>query len=70
MLSGLLSGRGASGGARTRDRRVPGDLRADSLATVPPTPHKSGKNTYLPYEGVQPMKAGFAHTIDLWKTGS
>ncbi|GFO17990.1 hypothetical protein PoB_004449500 [Plakobranchus ocellatus] len=29
---------GAGGGARTRDRRVPVDLRADSLATVPPTP--------------------------------
>ncbi|GFN77942.1 hypothetical protein PoB_000444800 [Plakobranchus ocellatus] len=29
---------GAGGGARTRNRRVPADLRADSLATVPPTP--------------------------------
>ncbi|GFO01652.1 hypothetical protein PoB_002815700 [Plakobranchus ocellatus] len=35
-LSGLLSGQGVGGGARTRDRRVPADLRADSLATVPP----------------------------------
>ncbi|GFO31917.1 hypothetical protein PoB_005842200 [Plakobranchus ocellatus] len=37
-LSGPPSGQGAGGGARTRDRRVPEDLRADSLATVPPTP--------------------------------
>ncbi|GFO21516.1 hypothetical protein PoB_004802100 [Plakobranchus ocellatus] len=32
------SGQGAGGEARTRDRRVPADLRADSLATEPPTP--------------------------------
>ncbi|GFN82999.1 hypothetical protein PoB_000950500 [Plakobranchus ocellatus] len=31
------SGQGASGGAQTRDRRVPADHRVDSLATVPPT---------------------------------
>ncbi|GFO25098.1 hypothetical protein PoB_005160300 [Plakobranchus ocellatus] len=37
-LSGPPSGQGAGSGARTRDRRVPADLRADSLATVPPTP--------------------------------
>ncbi|GFO01957.1 hypothetical protein PoB_002846200 [Plakobranchus ocellatus] len=37
-LSGPPSGRGAGDGARIRDRRVPGDLRTDSLATVPPTP--------------------------------
>ncbi|GFO07997.1 hypothetical protein PoB_003450200 [Plakobranchus ocellatus] len=37
-LSGPPSGQGAGGGAQTRDRRVPADLRADSLATVPPTP--------------------------------
>ncbi|GFO38703.1 hypothetical protein PoB_006520800 [Plakobranchus ocellatus] len=36
-LSGPPSGQGAGGGARTRDRRVPADLRADSPATVPPT---------------------------------
>ncbi|GFO27856.1 hypothetical protein PoB_005436100 [Plakobranchus ocellatus] len=29
---------GADGGSRTRDRRVPAVLRADSLATVPSTP--------------------------------
>ncbi|GFO29196.1 hypothetical protein PoB_005570100 [Plakobranchus ocellatus] len=39
-LSGPPSGQGAGGGARTRDRKVPADLRADSLATVPPTPPK------------------------------
>ncbi|GFN85691.1 hypothetical protein PoB_001219700 [Plakobranchus ocellatus] len=37
-LLGPPSGRGTDGGARTRDRRVPADLRADSKATVPPTP--------------------------------
>ncbi|GFO18006.1 hypothetical protein PoB_004451100 [Plakobranchus ocellatus] len=37
-LSGPSSGQAAGGGARTRDRRVPTDLRADSLATVPSTP--------------------------------
>ncbi|GFO12485.1 hypothetical protein PoB_003899000 [Plakobranchus ocellatus] len=37
-LSGPPSGQGADGGARTRDRKVPADLRANSLATVPPTP--------------------------------
>ncbi|GFN99609.1 hypothetical protein PoB_002611500 [Plakobranchus ocellatus] len=37
-LLGLLSGQGVRSGARTRDRRVPADLRADSLTTVSPTP--------------------------------
>ncbi|GFO49586.1 hypothetical protein PoB_007609100 [Plakobranchus ocellatus] len=37
-LSGPPSGQDAGGGAQTRDRMVPADLRADSLATVPPTP--------------------------------
>ncbi|GFN82549.1 hypothetical protein PoB_000905500 [Plakobranchus ocellatus] len=37
-LSGPPSGQDAGGGARTRHRRVPLDLRADSLATVLPTP--------------------------------
>ncbi|GFO41585.1 hypothetical protein PoB_006809000 [Plakobranchus ocellatus] len=37
-LSGFTSGQGASGGARTHVRGVPTDFRADSLATVPPTP--------------------------------
>ncbi|GFN86253.1 hypothetical protein PoB_001275900 [Plakobranchus ocellatus] len=30
---------GTGGGARTRDRRIPVDIGADSLATLPPTPH-------------------------------
>ncbi|GFO03469.1 cathepsin-l [Plakobranchus ocellatus] len=34
-LSGPSPGQGAGGGARTRDRKVPADLRADSLAIVP-----------------------------------
>ncbi|GFN90258.1 hypothetical protein PoB_001676400 [Plakobranchus ocellatus] len=38
MLSDPPLGQGAGGGARTRDKEVPADLRADSLATVPPTP--------------------------------
>ncbi|GFO27841.1 hypothetical protein PoB_005434600 [Plakobranchus ocellatus] len=46
-LSGPPSGQGASGGARTRDRRVPADLRADSLATVPPTPRYQKNNYYF-----------------------
>ncbi|GFO15133.1 amine oxidase [Plakobranchus ocellatus] len=37
-LSGPPSGQGAGSGARTRDRRVPADLRADSQATVLSTP--------------------------------
>ncbi|GFO39246.1 hypothetical protein PoB_006575100 [Plakobranchus ocellatus] len=37
-LSGPPSGQGAGSGARTRDRMVPADLRADSQATVLPTP--------------------------------
>ncbi|GFO17374.1 hypothetical protein PoB_004387900 [Plakobranchus ocellatus] len=32
-LSGPPSGQGAGGGARTRDRKVPADHRADSLAS-------------------------------------
>ncbi|GFN82788.1 amine oxidase [Plakobranchus ocellatus] len=38
-LSGPPSGQGTSGGARSRDRRVPAVLRADSLSIVPPTLH-------------------------------
>ncbi|GFO19277.1 hypothetical protein PoB_004578200 [Plakobranchus ocellatus] len=37
-LLGPPSGQGAGGKTRTRDRRVPADLRADSLTTVSPTP--------------------------------
>ncbi|GFO22938.1 hypothetical protein PoB_004944300 [Plakobranchus ocellatus] len=33
-LSGLPSGEDAGGGARTRDRKIPADIRADSLATL------------------------------------
>ncbi|GFN75831.1 hypothetical protein PoB_000233700 [Plakobranchus ocellatus] len=42
-LSGPPSGQGAGSGARTRDRRVPADLRADSQATVLPTPPGNGE---------------------------
>ncbi|GFN76272.1 hypothetical protein PoB_000277800 [Plakobranchus ocellatus] len=41
-LSGPPSGQGAGSGARTRDRRVPADLKADSQATVLPTPPQRG----------------------------
>ncbi|GFO26421.1 hypothetical protein PoB_005292600 [Plakobranchus ocellatus] len=37
-LPGPSSDKGADDGAQIRDRRVPADLRADSLSTVPPTP--------------------------------
>ncbi|GFO22614.1 hypothetical protein PoB_004911900 [Plakobranchus ocellatus] len=37
-LSGPPSGQGTGGGVRTHDRRVPADLRMDSLANVPPMP--------------------------------
>ncbi|GFN81095.1 hypothetical protein PoB_000760100 [Plakobranchus ocellatus] len=37
-LSGPPPGQSAGGSSRTRVRRVPAYLRADSLATVPPTP--------------------------------
>ncbi|GFN99814.1 hypothetical protein PoB_002632000 [Plakobranchus ocellatus] len=37
-LSSPPSGQGAGGGARTRGKRIPADLMADSLATVPLTP--------------------------------
>ncbi|GFN75940.1 hypothetical protein PoB_000244600 [Plakobranchus ocellatus] len=41
-LLGPPAGQGAGGGTRARDKRVPADLRADSLATVPPTPTEVG----------------------------
>ncbi|GFO47056.1 hypothetical protein PoB_007356100 [Plakobranchus ocellatus] len=37
-LSVPPSGESASDGARTRDRWIPEDLRADPLSTVPTTP--------------------------------
>ncbi|GFO11209.1 hypothetical protein PoB_003771400 [Plakobranchus ocellatus] len=37
-LKGPPSGQGASGGARTPNKRVSTDLRADSLSTALPTP--------------------------------
>ncbi|GFO06599.1 hypothetical protein PoB_003310400 [Plakobranchus ocellatus] len=36
-LSGPPSGQGAGGRTRTREKRVPADLRAHSLANMPPT---------------------------------
>ncbi|GFO49858.1 hypothetical protein PoB_007636300 [Plakobranchus ocellatus] len=43
-FSGRPSGQGADGGTRTHDRMVPADLRADSLATVPPMPRSSSNS--------------------------
>ncbi|GFO39858.1 hypothetical protein PoB_006636300 [Plakobranchus ocellatus] len=37
-LAGPPSGQGAGGGTRTRDGKVPADLKANSLANVPPKP--------------------------------
>ncbi|GFO18170.1 hypothetical protein PoB_004467500 [Plakobranchus ocellatus] len=42
-LLGPPSSRSADGGARTRNRRVPADLRADSQVTVPQTPPGGGE---------------------------
>ncbi|GFO43302.1 hypothetical protein PoB_006980700 [Plakobranchus ocellatus] len=42
-LSGPPQGQGTGGGARTRDRRVPADLRTDSLTSVPPKRHSLEK---------------------------
>ncbi|GFN88730.1 hypothetical protein PoB_001523600 [Plakobranchus ocellatus] len=41
-LLGHLSGQGLGGRARTCYRRIPADLRADSLSTLPPSPYSSG----------------------------
>ncbi|GFN89128.1 hypothetical protein PoB_001563400 [Plakobranchus ocellatus] len=38
MPEGGISDQGASGGTRTRNRRIPVALRVNSLSTVPPTP--------------------------------
>ncbi|GFO40818.1 hypothetical protein PoB_006732300 [Plakobranchus ocellatus] len=42
-FSDIPSAQGAGDGARTRDRMVPADLRADTLTIVPPTPRTSGR---------------------------
>ncbi|GFO33452.1 hypothetical protein PoB_005995700 [Plakobranchus ocellatus] len=51
VLSGSPSSQGADGGARTRDKRVPADLRADSLATVLLTPPERDRQTREKREG-------------------
>ncbi|GFO07130.1 hypothetical protein PoB_003363500 [Plakobranchus ocellatus] len=43
-LSSPPSGQGAGGGTRIRDRRVPADLRVDSLTTLPSTPPSKDKD--------------------------
>ncbi|GFO45309.1 hypothetical protein PoB_007181400, partial [Plakobranchus ocellatus] len=64
-LSDLPSGQGAGGGARTHNRRVPADLRADSLITVPPSPLKArGK---LPRRATSQEQSGpYSWCSDAW----
>ncbi|GFO18053.1 hypothetical protein PoB_004455800 [Plakobranchus ocellatus] len=52
------SRQGADGEARTRDRRVPANLRADSLATVPPTPPvgKGSNNNFIGLTETSPQQ--------------
>ncbi|GFN95657.1 hypothetical protein PoB_002216300 [Plakobranchus ocellatus] len=49
---GTSSNQGASGGARTLDRKVPADLRADLLSTVPST---HAEFSSLPVKSLQPV---------------
>ncbi|GFO48048.1 hypothetical protein PoB_007455300 [Plakobranchus ocellatus] len=51
-FQGPPSGQDAGSGARTRDRRVPADLRSDSLTTVPPTP-----------QGLEPASVGLQEQV-------
>ncbi|GFO34655.1 hypothetical protein PoB_006116000 [Plakobranchus ocellatus] len=55
-------GQGAGGGARTRDRMIPADLRADLIATVPPTPP-------LALRYVETMLSRFRPVTDDWSNG-
>ncbi|GFO19022.1 hypothetical protein PoB_004552700 [Plakobranchus ocellatus] len=55
-LSGPPSGQGAGSGARTRDRRVPADLRANSQATVLPTPRTNNENSNMEYAYTAPKR--------------
>ncbi|GFO49037.1 hypothetical protein PoB_007554200 [Plakobranchus ocellatus] len=50
-LSGPPTGQGAGGRAQNRDRRIPTDLRADSLSTVSTTPGRLIKKLMLPRVG-------------------
>ncbi|GFO11219.1 hypothetical protein PoB_003772400 [Plakobranchus ocellatus] len=60
-LLGSPSGQRAGGGARTRVRRVPADLRADSLITVLPTPQKTRyKNYNVIGENINERSFGFS----------
>ncbi|GFO04089.1 hypothetical protein PoB_003059400 [Plakobranchus ocellatus] len=59
-LSGPPSGQDAGSGARTGDRRVPADLRADSQATVLPTPPRQGGDACDTRKSLQ--SSGRVHT--------
>ncbi|GFO01329.1 hypothetical protein PoB_002783400 [Plakobranchus ocellatus] len=69
-LSGPPSGQGAGGGAQIRDKTVPADLRADSLATVPPTPsaHLHSKIEMHKIESVDPNSKSKICVLDDRKT--
>ncbi|GFN99020.1 hypothetical protein PoB_002552600 [Plakobranchus ocellatus] len=67
-LSGPPSGQGASSGAQTRDRRVPTDLRADSLATVPSTPPSSA--IAQPGQCVEVWRCTCAELFSRWDSGT
>ncbi|GFO19751.1 hypothetical protein PoB_004625600 [Plakobranchus ocellatus] len=54
-LSGTPSGQGAGGGAQTSDRRVLADLRANLLATVPPSSLKSQLTKFKTIEIVRSL---------------
>ncbi|GFO09976.1 hypothetical protein PoB_003648100 [Plakobranchus ocellatus] len=57
LLSSPPLHQGAGGWARIRDRRVPADLRAHPLATVPPTPQKEKPHC----KGVEDEYVTFLH---------
>ncbi|GFO35076.1 hypothetical protein PoB_006158100 [Plakobranchus ocellatus] len=67
-LSGPPSGQGAGGGARTRDRRVSADLRADSLANMPPTPPKTCNNCNASNDNSNDDAIPVRHLDELAKT--
>ncbi|GFO37113.1 hypothetical protein PoB_006361800 [Plakobranchus ocellatus] len=60
-LLGPPSGQGANSGARTRDRRVPAGLRADLLATVPPTPPPREQGTENSHQMIAHIEKHQAH---------
>ncbi|GFO44833.1 hypothetical protein PoB_007133800 [Plakobranchus ocellatus] len=72
-LSGSPSGQSSGRGVRTRRKRVPADIRVDSLATVPPTHQVCGqKVTDIIYSGKVRSKITVSSLSQHWtnhKTG-